>query len=139
MLILPAQAQLTSPRIATLASSQLLTNGQVLTLNVATNLLNSFTYTHDLSVETTITSTNNVGAATVTNQFDFCLDAAPGTNFTTTQPITTTATANGTNTARSITVVPKSSFDGAQQIRLTKTGTGATNNISVTVRLGQVP
>jgi DNA-binding transcriptional regulator LsrR (DeoR family) len=142
MLALPfaAQAQLTSPRISTLANNQLLTNSQVLAIGTSTNLLSTFAYMHDLSVETTITSTNAVGTmATVTNYFDVCLDAAPGTNWTTTLPITTTATCNGTTTVRSVTVIPKTSFDGAQQIRLTKTGTGAANNINVTVRLSQVP
>ena len=135
-----AQAQITSPRISTLASSVLLTNGQVLTVGTSTNLWNTTTYTHDVSVETTITSTNSVGTtATVTNYFNTSIDPAPATTWTTTLPFTTVATCNGTNMVRSITMIPKSSFDGAQQIQLTKTGTGATNNINVTVRLSQVP
>lgn len=136
---LPLQAQLTSPRIATLLSSQMLTNAQLLTVGVSTNILNSFTYTHDISIETTVVSTNSVSVGTVTNYFDFCLDAAPGSNFTTTMPQTTTVAANGTNTVRSVTLIAKTAFDGAQQIRLTKTGTSTTNNVTVTVRVGQIP
>jgi hypothetical protein len=132
-----AQNLSVSPRLATLLSSQVLTNGQVLTVSTKTNTFLAFNFTHAIPVETIITSTNNVGTtATVTNYFDLSLD---GSNFTTTQPVTTVATCNGTNPVRSITFVPASSFDGAVSIQLTKTGTGATNNITVTVRIGAVP
>ena len=135
-----AQAQFVNPRIATLATNLVVwTNNSVLSVGSKTNLFNTFAFTHGLPVETTITTTNNVGPATYTNYFDLCMDATL-TNFTTTQPITTTATGtNGTTLVRSVTIIPASSLDGCSAIMLTKIGTSATNFTSVTVRIGVTP
>jgi hypothetical protein len=126
-----------TPRIYTLTNGVTL-NNQSVTVNVSTNLYATFGYMHDMSVFTTVTSTNNVFTGSATNYFDLTLD---GTNYTTTQPLQTVTAINGP-TNISCTVISKSSLEGCQAIRLTKIGLsnlGSGTNATVQVQLGVTP
>lgn len=126
-----------SPRIYTLTNNAII-NNQVANVNVGTNLFPTFGYMHDMSVFTTVISTNNQFTGTETNYFDLTLD---GTNYTTTQPIQTVTVINGA-TNISCTVIGKSSLEGCQAIRLTKIGVsnlGSGTNANVQVQLGVTP
>jgi hypothetical protein len=132
------QGNFVASRIAAFPTVGVQTNASVTLTNVYTNIWNTMTLTHGIPIETTCISTNAYATGTITNFFDLCLDNTM-TNWTTTQPITTTATATGTTAMRSITVIDKSYFDGCYGIRLTRVGTGCTNWVPVTVRIGCCP
>jgi hypothetical protein len=70
----------------------------------------------------------DAGTSNITFGFDVSLD---GTNYSTTQPVSIVATANGTNTVQTYTNVPASWLDNAQKMRLTKVINLQTNVLTI--------
>lgn len=129
-----------SPRNITLGTISI-TNATATTVNIPTNLFATFGYMHDMSVFTIVNGGNNTNSTLAgTNYFD--LLAPDGTNYTTTQPLSTIWKTGGTNTAVYCTVISKSSLEGCKAIRWTSSQTaplGSGTNVNVTVELGITP
>lgn len=84
--------------------------------------------TGDLRLDGSMTCTN-VGTSNVV--FGFNLSNVDSNSFTTTLPISVTATNNGSNTVVWSALISRTNFIGAQQFRWDSTSTAQTNTVKV--------